>query len=153
MSTWCVHVHCIAMISHFWCSTVWVKFDRDIAIDKLQSDLGIWGLVWKPYRDSSQPKVSPTAQSRDEPDGRFGTQLDNLHLEVQRLEVENDRLLEERPEMTAEINWESWYCKETGCLVAEIQELWQLLHPSQESEVRMVQRSGLLTNSSQTWSK
>ena len=73
-------------------------------MDKLQSDLGIWGLVWEPYRDSSQPKVSPTAQSRDEPDGRFGTQLDNLHLEVQRLEVENDRLLEERPEMTAEIN-------------------------------------------------
>ena len=73
-------------------------------MDKLQSDLGIWGLVWKPYRDSSQPKVSPTAQSRDEPDGRFGTQLDNLHLEVQRLEVVNDRLLEEWLEMTAEIN-------------------------------------------------
>ena len=73
-------------------------------MDKLQSDLGIWGLVWEPYHDSSQPKVSPTARSQDEPDGRFGTQLDNLHFEVQRLEIENDRLLEEWPEMTAEIN-------------------------------------------------
>ena len=31
-------------------------------MDKLQSDLGIWRLVWEPYRDSSQPKVSPTAR-------------------------------------------------------------------------------------------
>ena len=41
-------------------------------------------------------RLSQTARSRDEPDGSF--QLDNLRLEVQRLEVENARLREERPE-------------------------------------------------------
>ena len=68
------------------------------------SNLVIWGLVWEPYHDSSQPKVSLTARSQDERDGRFGTQLDNLHFEVQGLEVKNDPLLEWQHEMTAEIN-------------------------------------------------
>ena len=61
------------------------------------------------------------------------TQVDNLRLEVQRLGVENARLREKRPEVAAEIDWESRYC-----LAAEIQELRQLLHASQESKARVV---------------
>ena len=66
------------------------------------------------------------------------TQIDNLRLEVQRLGVENARLREERPEAASEIDWESRYLGETGSLAAEIQELRQLLHASQESEAKVV---------------
>ena len=66
------------------------------------------------------------------------TQIDNLRLEVQRLGVENTCLREEWPEAAAEIDWESRYRGETERLAAEIQELRQLLHASQESEARVV---------------
>ena len=66
------------------------------------------------------------------------TQIDNLHLEVQRLGVENARLREEWPEAAAEIDLENRYRGETKRLAAEIQELRQLLHASQESEARVV---------------
>ena len=50
------------------------------------------------------------------------TQIDNLHLEVQRLGVENARLREEWPEAAAEIDLENRYRGETKRLAAEIQE-------------------------------
>ena len=80
MFTWCVHVYCIAMVSHI---SIWL-YDELSLIGTLPwiTNLGNWGLVWEPYHDSSLPKVSPIAWSQDEPDGRFGTQLDNLHFEV-----------------------------------------------------------------------
>ena len=90
----------------------YVEFDRDIAEDKLQSDLGkcyIWGL-------SRIHNISQTVLT--------------YASEVQRLEVENVHLWDEQPKAAAYIDWESWYHKETGCLAAKIQELWQLLHTS-----------------------
>ena len=67
------------------------------------------------------------------------TQRENLRLEVQRLRVENARLRQEQPEASAEIDLESQYRGETGHLAAEIQELQQLLHASQENKAREVE--------------
>ena len=67
----------------------YVEFDRDIAEDKLQSDLGkcyIWGL-------SGIHNISKTVLT--------------YASEVQRLEVKNAHLWEEQPEAAAYIDWES----------------------------------------------
>ena len=61
-------------------------------------------------------------------------QLDNLRLEVQQLRVANARLRDERPEVAKEIDAQD----EVDRMTAELVELRQLLHESQESEARAV---------------
>ncbi len=67
------------------------------------------------------------------------TQLGNLRREVQWLEVENARLREGQPEAAAliEATSEAGRCRdEAQCLDAELGELRQLMHESQESEAK-----------------
>ena len=66
-------------------------------------------------------------------------QLDNLHIEVQQLQVENARLREGQPEAAAVIdaNAEASRCrKEATWAVRNLEELRQMLHESQEGKVR-----------------
>ena len=67
------------------------------------------------------------------------TQLDSLRLELQQLQVENARLLDERPEAAEEIDAHGEldrYREETVQLTSKVGELRQLLHVSRESEAR-----------------
>ncbi len=62
-------------------------------------------------------------------------QMDNLHIELQQLQVENARIRDAWAD-TAAVTEAEHYKEETERLAAEVEELRQMLHESQESEAR-----------------